>query len=137
MRQVKVTMLKSVMVAALVALGSASAFAEEGVLLTGKRLQEAVSGKTVYIQTPIGAEIPIRYNPNGQMTGVSSTQLAALAGEEVNADKGRWWVRRAELCQQWNKWSEGHTHCYKLRTSGKTVYWTRNDGKSGTARIGS
>jgi hypothetical protein len=123
------------MLAALVALSSSASASEDSHLLMGKKLQEAISGKTVYIQTPLGS-IPIRYKPNGVMTGVSSTHLAALAGEQVNADQGRWWVRRSELCQQWNKWSNGRAHCYKLRTSGETVYWTRNDGKSGTARLG-
>jgi hypothetical protein len=127
---------KSVMVAALVALSSSAYASEDSHLLMGKQLHDAISGKTVYIQTPLGSEIPIRYNPNGVMTGVTATHLAALAGEEVNADKGRWWIRRAELCQQWNKWSNGRAHCYKLRTSGQTVYWTRNDGESGTARLG-
>jgi hypothetical protein len=135
MRPLKVNMYKCVMVAALFALSS-SAHAADSHLLTGKKLHQAVSGKTIYIQTPIGAEIPIRYAPNGVMTGSSSRHLAALAGEDVNTDKGRWWIRRAELCQKWNKWSNGRAHCYKLRTSGETVYWTRNDGESGTARLG-
>ncbi|NJM34018.1 MAG: hypothetical protein HC850_04110 [Rhodomicrobium sp.] len=125
-----------IMAACIVASGSVSAFASQNFdLLTGKRLHQAVSGKTVYIQTPLGSEIPIRYQANGTMTGVSSARLAALAGESVNTDRGRWWVRRAELCQQWNKWSEGRLHCYKLRMSGSQVHWSRNDGKSGTARV--
>jgi hypothetical protein len=134
----KVEMHKIVMMAAMLGVGSCGpALASEKLdLLTGKRLQQAVSGKTVYIQTPLGSEIPIRYQPNGTMTGVSSAQLAALAGESVNTDRGRWWVRRAELCQQWSKWADGRLHCYKLRVSGATVHWSRNDGKNGTARLG-
>ncbi|WP_088343512.1 MULTISPECIES: hypothetical protein [Rhodomicrobium] len=118
------------------ALLSGSAVASENaVLLTGKSLHDAVSGKTIYIQTPI-AEIPIRYRPDGTMVGVSSAQLAALAGEAVKTDTGRWWVRRAELCQQWSKWSNGRAYCYKLRVTGKHVAWSRNDGDTGTARLG-
>ncbi len=116
-------------------IGTASA-SEQHELLTGKKLQNAVSGKTIYIQTPIGAEIPVRYKSNGTMLGVSSQKLAVLAGEEVNKDRGRWWVRRTQLCQKWNKWSDGRAYCYKLRVNGKSVYWTRNDGKSGSARLG-
>jgi hypothetical protein len=130
-------MRKTVLITAalLMLAGSAHAF-EEPTLLTGKNLRNAVSGKTIYIQTPIGAEVPIRYRPNGTMEGTSSTRLAALAGEQVNVDTGRWWVRRAELCQQWSKWSKGRAHCYKLRAAGKKVHWSRNDGETGTARLG-
>jgi hypothetical protein len=129
-------MRKTVLMTALLTLAGTAHAADTSVLLTGKELRTAVSGKTIYLQTPIGAEVPIRYQPNGTMTGASSTHLAALAGEEVNADKGRWWVRRAELCQQWSKWSNGRAHCYKLRAAGKTVQWSRNDGETGTARLG-
>lgn len=134
--QAKVKMRKTMLMTALLVLAGSAHAAENPVLLTGKELHNAVSGKTIYIQTPIGAEVPIHYLPNGRMTGVSSTQLAALAGEQVNSDTGRWWVRRAELCQQWSKWSSGRVHCYKLRATGKSVEWSRNDGDTGTARLG-
>lgn len=113
------------------------AVAEAGdrVLLTGRSLETAVGGRTIYIQTPIGEEVAVRYRPNGTMAGSSSAQLAFLAGESVKNDNGRWWVRREELCQQWSSWSEGRPLCYKLRVSGKSVHWSRNDGKSGTARL--
>jgi hypothetical protein len=130
-------MRKTLLITALLMLAGSAHASDERVLLTGKDLRNALSGKTIYIQTAIGAEIPIRYRVNGTMEGVSSTHLAALAGEQVNVDTGRWWVRRAELCQQWRKWSNGRAHCYKLRTSGKTVHWSRDDGESGTARLGS
>jgi hypothetical protein len=129
-------MRKTLLITALLLLAGSAYASDEPVLLTGKELRSAVSGKTIYIQTVIGAEIPIRYRPNGTMNGVSSTRLAALAGEEVNVDNGRWWVRRAELCQQWSKWSNGRAHSYKLRAAGKTVHWSRNDGETGTARLG-
>ncbi len=129
-------MRKSIIIAATALLAGAAHASEQQQLLTGKQLHRAVSGKTIYIQTPVGLEIPIRYQPNGTMVGVSSAQLAALAGEEVKTDKGRWWVTRAQLCQQWSKWSNGRAYCYKLRVSGQQVHWTRNDGDSGTARLG-
>jgi hypothetical protein len=128
-------MRKSLFVAAAVLFAGAAHASEQSRLLTGKQLHRAVSGKTIYIQTPVGAEVPIRYRPNGTMVGRSSAELAALAGEEVKSDRGRWWVRRAQLCQKWNRWSEGRPYCYKLRVSGSSVYWTRNDGRSGTARL--
>lgn len=127
-------MRKSVFLAALLLLSGSAVAIEKQVLLTGKTLEKAVSGKTIYIETPL-AEIPIRYQPNGTMTGSSTAALAALAGEKVKNDTGRWWVRRAELCQQWNSWSKGRALCYKLRVTGSKVAWSRSDGESGTARL--
>lgn len=129
-------MRKTAILAALaVALSGSSFAADDASLLTGSKLKEAVSGKTVYLMTPIGAEIPIRYRPNGTMRGTSSASLAALGGEEVTSDTGRWWVVREQLCQQWSNWSDRRSYCYKLRTAGSSVQWRRNDGQSGTARI--
>lgn len=129
-------MRKTVCVAALAMGLSGPLFAAESAsLLTGSKLKEAVSGKTVYLMTPIGAEIPIRYRPNGTMRGKSSASLAALGGEKVSSDVGRWWVVREQLCQQWNNWSDRRSYCYKLRTAGSGVTWSRSDGQSGTARI--
>ncbi len=128
-------MRKSMIIGVAMLMATGATASDSHQLLTGKQLQRAVSGKTIYIQTPIGAEIPIRYQPNGTMLGVSSARLAALAGEDVDNDKGRWWVQRAQLCQQWTQWSDGRAFCYKLRVNGESVYWTRNDGKTGTARL--
>lgn len=130
-------MRKSLLIATFALLGNSPVFAADGGgALTGKELREAVSGKTVYIQTPIGAEIPIRYRPNGTMTGSSSRQLAMLAGEDVNKDRGRWWVKGSQLCQKWQNWSEGRAYCYRFRaTSGTHVHWSRADGQTGTARL--
>jgi hypothetical protein len=129
-------MRKSVFLVALLALSGSALANENASILTGTKLREAVSGKTVYLMTPLGAEIPIRYRPNGTMQGSSSATLAALAGESVSKDTGRWWVVREQLCQQWNNWSDQRSHCYKLRTAGGAVQWRRNDGQTGTARIG-
>jgi hypothetical protein len=111
--------------------------AEEAVVLKGNKLREAVSGKTVYLMTPIGAEIPIRYMPNGTIHGAISESLATLGGESVSSDTGRWWVVREQLCQQWKNWSDRRSHCYKFRAAGDSVQWLRSDGETGTARIDS
>ncbi len=78
-------MRKSIVLIALLAL-SGSAFAEEenAAMLTGHKLKEAVSGKTIYIMTPLGTEIPIRYSADGTMRGASTASLAALGGESVS-----------------------------------------------------
>jgi hypothetical protein len=124
-------------VALLALSGSAFAAEKASTVLTGSRLKEAVSGKVIYLMTPIGAEIPIRYRANGTMTGSSSKSLAALGGEKVSTDTGRWWIVREQLCQQWKNWADSRSHCYKLRTDGGRVTWKRSDGQSGTARIAS
>lgn len=124
--------------ALMIALGviSVPAFAgEEGRLLTGDELRQAVSGKTVFLMTPIGAEIPIRYRRNGSIHGSTSATLARLGGESVSSDTGRWWVVREELCQQWKNWSDSRSYCYQFRINGAAVQWTRSDGRSGSARI--
>jgi hypothetical protein len=134
----KVEMRKIVFLTAFMALsGSAFAGDEEAAVLAGGKLKQAVSGKTVYLMTPIGVEIPVRYRPDGTIHGTTSASLAALGGESVTSDTGRWWVVREQLCQQWKTWADSRSHCYKFRANGENVTWQRNDGKSGTARIAS
>jgi hypothetical protein len=130
-------MRKSVFLAAFLAFGGSALAGDDATVLTGSKLREAISGKTVYLMTPIGAEIPIRYRSNGTIHGKISSSLAALGGESVNADTGRWWIVREQVCQQWKNWAGSRSHCYKFRTAGSNVQWRRNDGQSGTARIAS
>lgn len=104
--------------------------------LSELELRRAVSGKIVYIATPIGAEVPISYRPNGTMTGRGLANYAALAGEMAKSDRGRWWIANGQLCQRWTRWLDGRTHCFRLTRNGETVRWQRNDGRVGTARIG-
>jgi hypothetical protein len=119
-----------------IAVISGTAFAGEGGgALTGDKLRQAVSGKTVFLMTPIGAEIPIRYRRNGSIHGSTSASLARLGGESVSSDTGRWWVVRERLCQQWKNWSDSRSYCYKFHIAGEAVQWRRNDGATGSARI--
>jgi hypothetical protein len=132
----KVRMRKTVLSTVAVLLCAGQAFAaSEHTVLSGQELLGALSGRTVYIQTPVGEEIAIRYRANGTMAGSSSYHLAALAGESVRKDQGRWWVQNSQLCQKWTSWSEGRLYCYRLSVSGKRVVWSRNDGETGTARL--
>lgn len=102
--------------------------------LTGENLHKAVAGKTVYIATPLG-EVPIRYGKNGAVSG--QTDLALLDGESTTFDRGRWWISDTKLCLQWQNWMGGRAHCFTMhRVSPTVVYWRRDDGKSGTARLG-
>ena len=102
--------------------------------LSGAALQNAVAGRTVYINTPMG-EVPIRYGKNGSVSGY--TELAILDGESTPQDRGRWWISENKLCIRWQNWMSGATHCFTMRRLSPTVvHWRREDGKSGLARIG-
>jgi hypothetical protein len=102
--------------------------------LVGAELHQAVSGKVVYVSTPLG-EVPIHYAANGNLTG--RTDLALLDGESTPFDRGRWWVSDKKLCIQWQNWMGGKPHCFTMRRVGpNAVYWRRDDGKTGTARLG-
>jgi hypothetical protein len=99
--------------------------------LEGEGLVEAVSGKTVHLATPLGA-LPINYRRDGTMWGRAGS-LSLYTGSD--RDRGHWWVAAGKLCQRWNIWLGGKSHCFKLRQEGPTVHWTRSDGLSGTATI--
>lgn len=103
--------------------------------LSGDELRQAISGKTVYLRIS-GFEIPIRYNTGGRMSGTLGAVAASFARGESASDTGKWWVKGDQLCQQWGHWMDGRSYCYRLTKSGSNVRWVRNDGRSGTARIG-
>ncbi len=103
--------------------------------LTGNVLRKTVSGKTVYLKIS-GFELPIRYSAGGSMTGSMSMVAAALARGDGASDRGKWWISGDQLCQRWTSWMDGKSYCYKLILRGKAISWVRNDGRSGTARIG-
>ena len=102
--------------------------------LSGAALLNAVAGRTVYVNTPMG-EVPIRYSKNGHVSGY--TELALLDGESTVQDRGRWWISENKLCIRWQTWMSGATHCFTMHRVGPSlVHWRREDGKSGFARIG-
>lgn len=103
--------------------------------LAGDELRQAVSGMTVYLNIS-GFELPISYAANGRMSGKMSTVAASFSRGDGAQDRGKWWVANDQLCQQWTSWMDGKTYCYRLTRDGATVRWVRNDGRSGTARIG-
>jgi len=109
--------------------------AAESVTLTGDALREAISGKTVYLNVS-GFELPIVYSPNGRMKGTMATIAASFSRGDGASDRGKWWVENDQLCQKWTNWMDGKSFCYKLTRNGNQVQWVRNDGHTGTARIG-
>lgn len=121
-------------VAASLALPATGSLAEP-TTLAGDELRQAISGKTVFLNIS-GFELPIRYAANGRMSGKMSTVAASFSRGDGAQDRGKWWVAGDQLCQQWTSWMEGKAYCYRLTREGSTVHWARNDGRSGTARIG-
>ena len=113
----------------------ATASLAEPTTLAGDELRQAISGKTVFLNIS-GFELPIRYAANGRMSGKMSTVAASFSRGDGAQDRGKWWVAGDQLCQQWSSWMEGRSYCYRLTRDGSTVHWARNDGRSGTARIG-
>lgn len=113
---------------------AAVAFAEPATL-AGDELRHAISGKTVYLNIS-GFDLPIRYAANGRMSGKMSAVAASFSRGDGAQDRGKWWVAGDQLCQQWSSWMNGKSYCYRLTRNGTSVQWVRNDGRSGTARIG-
>ncbi len=104
-------------------------------MLAGDALREAISGKTVYLNIS-GFELPIRYAADGRMSGKMGAVAASFSRGDGARDYGKWWVASDQLCQQWTSWMDGKTYCYRLTRDGSAVHWVRDDGRSGTARIG-
>lgn len=115
---------------ACVAAGSASA---EPITVGPHDIKDAVTGKTVDLDTPLGRPITILYRDNGTLSGSAGAALSIYLGSST--DRGRWWVAEGRLCQKFFKWLEGETSCLRLRQDGRRIFWTRDDGKQGTATI--
>ncbi len=103
--------------------------------LQGDELRDAISGRTVLLNTGMGFELPISYSSNGTMAGRVQAMAAALVGETRPHDSGRWWITETQLCQRWSNWLDGKTYCFDLVRKGQMVYWRSSGGHSGTARI--
>jgi len=123
--------------AAILFAASAIANAQSGPMghSMGSDLRKAVAGNTVYLRTS-GIVLPIAYHPNGTMSGRLPALAAMMATDMPATDKGKWWTAEGRLCQRWNRWLDGRSHCYRFTRDGQTVQWLRDDGKTGTARIG-
>ncbi len=120
-----------------VTLFAAGSAAADPFILSGEALRRAIGGKTVYLRTAFGFELPIQYRRNGTMS-VKGSGVAKLAQAAAGfaKDRGVWWVRDDKLCQRWKKWLGGRSVCFELTKTGKTFSWRSNSGSSGTARIG-
>ena len=123
---------KALVIVGCLMVGSAVA---DPLVLSGEALRRGVSGKTIFLSTTFGIELPIRYRRDGTMVAKSSP--LGILGESIGLtkDRGVWWIRDDRLCQRWKKWLEGKSVCFELKKSGKQVFWRSNSGGSGTARV--
>ncbi len=102
--------------------------------LVGNTLEDLVTGKRIYLATPFGGEFPLYYKPNGQVSG-DGTALG-LGRFFAPKETGRWWVQNENLCQQWPTWYKGRVTCFTIEKTGNNqIKWSRDDGRSGKARI--
>lgn len=109
--------------------------AEAAPSMKDAEIKSAVAGKRIYLQTPLGGEFPLNYRKNGRVDG--DGQAVGLGRFMAPKDSGKWWVEGGRLCQKWTEWYDGKTQCFVLtRTGDTTLYWKRNDGLEGEARIG-
>ncbi|PWW03829.1 hypothetical protein DFR52_101518 [Hoeflea marina] len=102
--------------------------------LAGDALRALVTGKRVYLATPLGGEFPLNYRSSGEVTGDGSA--LGLGRLMAPRESGRWWVKGGRLCQQWPTWYDGKVTCFRISKTGeRSINWVRDDGAEGRARI--
>ncbi|HUG60936.1 MAG TPA: hypothetical protein VMP03_03780 [Methylomirabilota bacterium] len=117
-------------VVGLLALGTSVSTAGEGCMGEGD-----IADKRIYLKVPLGGEFPLYYAENGIVDGFG--EKLELGRFMAPKDQGNWWVADGRLCQQWQEWYDGKRHCFELTKTGDTsLYWKRDDGLEGEARIG-
>lgn len=100
--------------------------------LSTAEINELVPGATVNIDTPLDVVLPIRFNPDGTVSGTAGKLEFYLKSQ---TDKGRWWVADNKLCQKWRRWFDAKVTCLSLERKGEKFAWVRDDGTKGTASI--
>jgi hypothetical protein len=103
--------------------------------LSGDDIRKKVTGKRIYLATPLGGEFPLFYQRGGRVDG--SGEASGLGRWARPTDSGRWWVAGDRLCQRWETWYEGKTMCFTLTfMGGDRLRWVQDNGDTGLARIG-
>lgn len=131
----RATWFMTALVAAIVCGAPVQPAMAEGEPLDNTGIKSLVTGKRIYLATPMGGELPLYYRANGKVDGTG--EAIGLGKYLKPKDSGRWWVSNNRLCQKWQEWYDGRTFCFKLnRISSTKVYWMRDDGTSGISRVG-
>ncbi len=118
-------------------LGLCALLAEPGQAreLDADDIRELVTGRRIYLATPLGGEFPLYYRRDGRVDG--SGEALGLGRFIRPTDTGRWWISGNRLCQQWQTWYDGRRMCFRLTDLGNNrVRWLQDNGDSGVARIG-
>ena len=102
---------------------------------TANEIKSDIIGKRIYLATPFGGEFPLNYRRDGKVDG--SGEALGLGRFAKPNDTGRWWINGDRLCQQFTSWYRGAAMCFELQRIDQTrLKWTRDNGQTGTARIG-
>lgn len=102
---------------------------------SASEIRSDIVGHTIYLATPFGGEFPLNYRAGGRVDG-DGEALGIGRWVQPN-DTGRWWIDGNQLCQQFETWYDGAPMCFTLtRTGDRSLNWLRDNGESGTARIG-
>lgn len=115
--------------------GCAVALPAAAAELSGPEIRQLIGGEKVRLSTPFGITLPLHYREDGIVVGdVSSFSAARMLAPR---EEGRWWISGNSLCQKWPSWYDGRQFCFKITSlGGGKITWRRDDGASGTARIG-
>lgn len=103
--------------------------------LDGSQIKSMISGQRVLLATSWGFEFPLVYRSGGSVTGDGTgTRLAEFFAPK---ETGKWWIRGNQMCQQFPTWYKGRTFCFSIQPINSNKFiWKRDDGRSGTARLG-
>jgi hypothetical protein len=100
--------------------------------LNGQDIKTALPGSVLKLDTPLYTVVPIAFGGDGYMSG-DAGQLASVLGAQK--DRGRWWLAGDRLCYKWFRWFDAEEHCATIERDGPKIYWSRDDGESGTATL--
>jgi hypothetical protein len=102
--------------------------------LSGDQLRQLVTGRTVYLSAPLGGEFPLKYRPDGSVSG--DGQAVGLGRFFAARETGRWFMQGRNLCQQFPTWYSGQRLCFTVQELGNNrIRWTRDNGETGIARV--
>jgi hypothetical protein len=103
--------------------------------LRDQDIKRDIVGRTIYLAAPLGGEFPLNYRLSGVVDG--SGEALGLGRFIKPNDTGRWWIKSHQLCQKFTTWYNGSPMCFKLTRLGPDrLKWVRDNGQTGTARIG-
>jgi len=105
------------------------------IFLNNNQIVTTLRGKRIYLSIPIGGDFPLNYYIDQVIDGDGQTTGLGFLFKQT--DSGTWWVEQNKVCQKWSSWYDNKPFCFKLkRIDQNSLYWIRDDGLQGTARIG-